>query len=134
MFTVSLDNTCHSKRRIRDIHVILFKNVLWNKELLYFINVLYTLILRLSEHLFLQQCEKTLTLFYQGSGTLSTPKCLSENHIVSMSNNFPHPCTMFSCNAILELCTTEKVSTQFQVSQLLVLSLYSIIKSVPDPF
>ena len=37
-------------------------------------------------------------------------------------------------NAILELCKTEKVSTQFQVSQLLVISLYSITKSVPDPF
>ena len=37
-------------------------------------------------------------------------------------------------NAILELCKSEKVSTQFQVTQLLVISLYGITKCVPDPF
>ncbi len=36
-------------------------------------------------------------------------------------------------NAILEPYKTEKVSTQFQMSQLLVISLCSITKSVPDP-
>ena len=50
-----------------------------------------------------------------------------KNHIVSMWNTFPYPCTMFS-HAILELWRTKKLSTQFQVSQL-----FLITKSVPDP-
>ena len=36
-------------------------------------------------------------------------------------------------NAILELCKSEKVSAQFKVCQLLVISLYGITKSVSDP-
>ena len=73
----------------------------------------------------------------KGSGTLSIPKCLSKNHIVSMWNNFAYPCTMFSRKVFhdrtLYMCKTEKVSTHFHVSQLLVISLYSLTKSVPDP-
>ena len=73
----------------------------------------------ISDYLFLiLNSEKLLCLILgillrEGSGTLSIPKCLQRNHIVSMWNNFPHPCI---------------------VSQLLVISLYSITKSVPDPF
>ena len=60
-------------------------------------------------------------LYIKGSGTLSIPKCLQQNHIVSMWNNILH---------VLHPCT---ISTQFQVSQLLVISLYSFTKSVPNP-
>ena len=35
-------------------------------------------------------------LYIKGSGTLSIPKCLLKNHKVSLWNNIPHPCTMFS--------------------------------------
>ena len=70
-------------------------------------------------------------VFYgEGSGTLSIPKCLSENHIVSTCNNFPHPCTMFSCLWPLE---NGKVSSQMQVSHVFVFSLCSIVISVLDP-
>ena len=68
-------------------------------------------------------------------GHLPHPKCLLSMGILGMWNKCPHPYTaMLHMSFWKEPFKIIKVTSQLQLSHVLLLSLYSIVISVPDPY